>query len=301
MQTVDDGFQQITECRACTVCPNGHEVLEECHGTHDTVCSICPHGQYFNINEELSLDCQPCTVCPEHEITRCHGNQDAVCPVCPGGWYWDSSSSSCLLCNKCQKEYVTLIPCGTEDTVCSLCPQNQYLHHNKKTYVSSCRQCSKCPAKNGLQIATPCSNINDTVCKCIQGFFHLETHSSIHTCQSCSRCQNGFEMVAKCNGKRDTVCVKCVQGRYLHILPYTDGASPPYRCESCSACPEHYGTESLCEGTNDTVCTPCHQGEISREVLPDGKRICLPSKANTAKTIAGRNLFLQFVFKCDSS
>ncbi|XP_028920469.1 tumor necrosis factor receptor superfamily member 4 isoform X2 [Ornithorhynchus anatinus] len=74
----------------------------------------------------------------------------------------------------------------------------------------------------------------------------------------CHDCPAGFEMLERCNNKRDSKCVPCREGFFNEAMNY-------YKCKPCSWCYTDTGSQKSenCTATKDTVCH-CSEGTQPR-------------------------------------
>ena len=138
------------------------------------------------------------------------------------------------------------IPCGV-DRMCIVdnpapgCNCTQYLDVES----GSCKTCTSCCTSGQVEVQS-CSQVNDTVCTCIEGseFFNSETQR----CQACSACNEDERISADCTAMEDTKCVSQCPERYYYV-PEMGGCVVD--CEQCT----HGCTTS---GTPRCQCQPSH-------------------------------------------
>ncbi|XP_026645808.1 tumor necrosis factor receptor superfamily member 14 [Microtus ochrogaster] len=155
----------------------------------------------------------------------------AVEPLCKEEEY--SVGDHC--CPMCNPGYYVKRACSNwTGIVCAPCPPQTYTAHANG--LSKCLSCGACDPDMGLVTWRECSSREDTVCRCIPGYF-CETQEGDH----CSTC-NYFQ---------DTVCADCPTGTFSpggaqeECLPWT-------KCDAWYLKAEH--------GTSSTDATCSYSG-----------------------------------------
>ncbi|XP_053548178.1 tumor necrosis factor receptor superfamily member 6 [Bombina bombina] len=126
-----------------------------------------------------------------------------------------------------------------ENHCCKTCPPGQYKvsdcpeeHGNPqcgpctkgKDYMdypngySECLKCSHCDSVRGEAVLIDCTPVQDTLCKCIEGYFCNKTKAfpgHCIECLPCDRCEHGI--VENCTDRKNTVC-KVTSYRTFRII-----------------------------------------------------------------------------------
>ncbi|XP_044300623.1 tumor necrosis factor receptor superfamily member 16 isoform X1 [Varanus komodoensis] len=95
----------------------------------------------------------------------------------------------------------------------------------------------------------PCVESDNTVCKCIYGYYRDEASNA---CQECKICEVGYGLVYPCGENQDTWCEKCPGGTY------SDDANHVDPCFPCTVCEEDEITVKECTATSDARCRALH-------------------------------------------
>lgn len=96
--------------------------------------------------------------------------------------------------------------------VCEECTEGVDFMDKENGYPE-CQRCRNCDRGAGQEQLHPCTIIQNTVCKCIEGFFCSD--ENCNRCQRCTRCDN--EIAEECTSTKDTVC-KNFSGRTHAIV-----------------------------------------------------------------------------------
>ncbi|XP_040590932.1 LOW QUALITY PROTEIN: tumor necrosis factor receptor superfamily member 14 [Mesocricetus auratus] len=147
----------------------------------------------------------------------------SVQPLCREEEY--SVGGEC--CPMCNPGYHVKQACSERTgTVCAPCPPQTYTAHANG--LSECLSCGVCDPDMGLVTWQECSSREDTVCRCIPGYF-CETQEGDHcsTCLPHTACPLGQRVLKRGNHSQDTVCVDCLTGTFSsggnqeECLPWT--------------------------------------------------------------------------------
>ncbi|XP_038191165.1 tumor necrosis factor receptor superfamily member 14 isoform X1 [Arvicola amphibius] len=162
----------------------------------------------------------------------------AVEPLCKEEEY--SVGDQC--CPMCSPGYHVKHACSNwTGIVCAPCPPQTYTAHANG--LSECLSCGVCDPDMGLVTWRECSSREDTVCRCIPGYF-CETQEGDHcsTCLPHTNCSLGQRVLERGNHIQDTVCADCPTGTFSlggaqeECLPWT-------KCDAWYQKAEH-GTSS---------------------------------------------------------
>ncbi|XP_035293423.1 tumor necrosis factor receptor superfamily member 14 [Cricetulus griseus] len=151
----------------------------------------------------------------------------SVQPLCREEEY--SVGGEC--CPMCNPGYHVKQACSERTgTVCAPCPPQTYTAHANG--LSKCLSCGVCDPDMGLVTWRECSSREDTVCRCIPGYF-CETQDGDHcsTCLPHTTCPLGQRVLKRGNHSQDTVCADCLTGTFSpggnqeECLPWTKCSS----------------------------------------------------------------------------
>ncbi|XP_077588464.1 tumor necrosis factor receptor superfamily member 14-like [Stigmatopora nigra] len=93
-------------------------------------------------------------------------------------------------------------------TSCQLCMKDTYM--NIPTGQKHCFPCTNCSTGSGLEVKRECTDISDTLCKPLDGFFCLDTFAdSCRHAQKHKICQPGQYISQKGTPFNDTICLDC--------------------------------------------------------------------------------------------
>ena len=278
MYVCDAGFwfdTAATACVGCSGCANGYDIVTQCSGQADTMCSACVHIE----NGYATTTEAPCMY------------------DCDAGFWFDMAASACVMCSDCAAGYDVIDQCdGQADTVCSTCVhiENGYATTTEAPcmYVcnarfwfdvgnTACVMCSDCA--NGYDIVTQCSGQADTICstcapienghattadspcayECTSGYYW---DASSMVCEMCSGpCGAGEYIVTQCTATEDRVCDACDEVANAELVHHIDCL---YECVDgffavnstlCQACGTCGGNAAIaeCSATDDVVCSSC--------------------------------------------
>ncbi|KAH0626759.1 hypothetical protein JD844_001934 [Phrynosoma platyrhinos] len=110
-----------------------------------------------------------------------------------------------------------------------------------------CKSCKECVDLESMLV--PCVESDNTVCKCIYGYYRDRVS---HQCQECKICEVGYGLVYPCGETQNTWCEKCPFGTY------SDDANHVDPCFPCTVCEEDEITVKECTATSDAKCRALH-------------------------------------------
>uniref|UniRef100_A0A8D2IQY1 Nerve growth factor receptor n=1 Tax=Varanus komodoensis TaxID=61221 RepID=A0A8D2IQY1_VARKO len=161
---------------------------------------------------------------------------------CPTERY--TASGEC--CRACNLGEGVVQPCGFNQTVCEPC-LDSISYSDTVSATEPCKPCKECVGLESM--LAPCVESDNTVCKCIYGYYRDEASNA---CQECKICEVGYGLVYPCGENQDTWCEKCPGGTY------SDDANHVDPCFPCTVCEEDEITVKECTATSDARCRALH-------------------------------------------
>ncbi|XP_023282184.1 tumor necrosis factor receptor superfamily member 1A-like isoform X1 [Seriola lalandi dorsalis] len=140
---------------------------------------------------------------------------------CETGEY---ESENGICCNKCHRGSKLIEECHApgQRSNCTPCPDNQYMDNmNSATNCKSCRSCTK---RNEFQFS-PCKKYENTICRCISGYYKYDIDGDTSECRKCKQCGPHEKEKQKCTLEENTVC-ECKE-KYYKVKG---------KCEPCENC-----------------------------------------------------------------
>uniref|UniRef100_A0A8D0EA52 Nerve growth factor receptor n=1 Tax=Salvator merianae TaxID=96440 RepID=A0A8D0EA52_SALMN len=162
--------------------------------------------------------------------------------VCPTERY--TANGEC--CKACNVGEGVVQPCGINQTVCEPC-LDSVTYSDTVSATEPCKPCKECVGLEGM--LAPCVESDDTVCKCIYGYYRDERSN---LCKKCRICEVGYGLVYPCWEAQNTWCEKCPPGTY------SDEANHVDPCFPCTVCEEDEITVKECTPTSDAKCKALH-------------------------------------------
>uniref|UniRef100_A0A8C5I2P3 Tumor necrosis factor receptor superfamily member 6 n=1 Tax=Gouania willdenowi TaxID=441366 RepID=A0A8C5I2P3_GOUWI len=109
-------------------------------------------------------------------------------------------------CDKCSPGFKLEEKChfNGHRSKCVPCPPGQY--NSEKNYSPKCRTCRRCKASNFEVEETPCARHQNTICRCVDGFYKYMIDSETYECRRCSQCGSDETERQKCTPNQNTVC-----------------------------------------------------------------------------------------------
>uniref|UniRef100_A0ACB8EVR0 Uncharacterized protein n=2 Tax=Sphaerodactylus townsendi TaxID=933632 RepID=A0ACB8EVR0_9SAUR len=95
----------------------------------------------------------------------------------------------------------------------------------------------------------PCVESDNTVCKCVYGYYQDEETGD---CTECTICGVGFGLVYPCSEYQNTVCEECPLGTFSEEANHVDPCFP------CTICEENEIMVRECTTGSDAVCREIH-------------------------------------------
>ncbi|KAJ8287790.1 hypothetical protein COCON_G00004490 [Conger conger] len=162
-------------------------------------------------------------------------------------------------CEGCPKGKRVQSPCEvSKSTVCQGCEHGYFM--DGLNFLPNCRPCKSCHSNSHMMLAGECKADRDRQCKCEEGYY-CEDPSCGH-CRPVSECPRGSGVSIASNGRTDTICEQCPEGKYNNV---SDSKTPCLAHTKCEA----FGKQTGTPGTNlsDVVCT---EGKGCHWVVPAG-------------------------------
>ncbi|XP_077310305.1 tumor necrosis factor receptor superfamily member 6 isoform X2 [Lithobates pipiens] len=118
---------------------------------------------------------------------------------CKEGEYFASE----FCCKFCHKGTHATSDCTEPqgEPVCKECTEGVDFMDKENGYAE-CQRCRNCDKGAGQEQLHPCTITQNTVCKCIEGFFCSD--ENCNRCQKCKPCDH--EIAEECTSTKDTVC-----------------------------------------------------------------------------------------------
>ncbi|XP_061444770.1 tumor necrosis factor receptor superfamily member 16 isoform X3 [Rhineura floridana] len=158
--------------------------------------------------------------------------------ACPSEKF--TASGEC--CKACNIGEGVAQPCGINQTVCEPC-LDSVTYSDTVSITEPCKPCKECVGLEGM--SAPCVESDNTVCRCIYGYYRDERSNE---CKKCRICEVGFGLVYACGESQNTWCEKCPLGTY------SDEANHVDPCLPCTMCEEDEVTSEECTATSDAKC-----------------------------------------------
>uniref|UniRef100_A0A8C5I4J3 Uncharacterized protein n=1 Tax=Gouania willdenowi TaxID=441366 RepID=A0A8C5I4J3_GOUWI len=101
-------------------------------------------------------------------------------------------------CDKCSPGFKLEEKChfNGHRSKCVPCPPGQY--NSEKNYSPKCRTCRRC---KGNSTETPCARHQNTICRCVDGFYKYMIDSETYECRRCSQCGSDETERQKCESE----------------------------------------------------------------------------------------------------
>ncbi|XP_064410108.1 tumor necrosis factor receptor superfamily member 16 [Latimeria chalumnae] len=147
-------------------------------------------------------------------------------------------------CDLCHPGFGVSVACGKTNTQCEPCKTN-VTFSAESSLGAPCQPCSLCP--ENMKVASFCSDSQDTVCECTEGY-HLPSENSSAVCLPCDACPQGFGVVERCGPQQNTVCAICPEGFFSETLSLSEVCLP------CTVCGEDKKEISECKAISDALC-----------------------------------------------
>lgn len=144
----------------------------------------------------LSVSIPAVSLLPETEAPTCDGQEflteDNIC------------------CQRCHAGYKLVENCPAHgySTKCKRCPPGQYL--DQINYSRNCFSCKRCKENNFEVEDSPCTHKQNTVCRCMDGYYKSEIDSVTYECLECSTCGNKKCPECQCKNNYYRVKSKCL-------------------------------------------------------------------------------------------
>lgn len=264
-----------------------------CNGGENDKCLSCNSGTFLHLGQclsscpstrywadSISNTCQPCwssSIAPFSCLT-CDSPSSSSCFTCdPGYFLYPSPRGQCLqTCpdgywpnpstNACDTCWINAVV-NTDPYSCETCIGGGYSD-----------QCSSCFAGSFLHPNTG----GQCISSCPSGFWQ-DTYT--RTCQPCWSSSSPPYTCATCYGSRDTNCLSCHDGSFLHqgqcINPCPDGYWSDTSVRECKPCWSSTTSPfscKTCDAKYDSNCLSCNIGTFQYpmgygrciDICPDG-------------------------------
>nr|XP_008111719.1 PREDICTED: tumor necrosis factor receptor superfamily member 16 [Anolis carolinensis] len=149
-------------------------------------------------------------------------------------------------CKTCNIGEGVAQPCGLNQTVCEPC-LDSISYSDTVSATEACKPCKECIDLESMLV--PCVESDNTVCKCIYGYYR---DKKTNQCQECQICEVGYGLMYPCGENQNTMCEKCPLGTY------SDEANHVDPCFPCTVCEEDEITIKECTATSDARCRALH-------------------------------------------
>lgn len=148
-------------------------------------------------------------------------SQAAEEKTCPDG---DFITDKGVCCNKCSPGFKLAGECLAEGhrSNCTRCDPGEYM--DKLNFSPNCRSCKRCK-KNEVEVSK-CERHQNTICRCIEGYYKYPINSDTYQCLRCSKCQLDERETHTCTPDKNTVC-ECKENYYR---------AKKNKCEPCKNC-----------------------------------------------------------------
>uniref|UniRef100_G3P6Z9 TNFR-Cys domain-containing protein n=1 Tax=Gasterosteus aculeatus aculeatus TaxID=481459 RepID=G3P6Z9_GASAC len=163
-------------------------------------------------------------------------------PNCSGDTY--KVNGTC--CDRCAAGQYIVAECqGEKQSVCAECGRGGYTA--TKNHLKKCQACKECISINNQEKLKDCTAQEDTVCKCMMGFYCNDEHCD--HCQPLTECRPGEGVKVHATRTTDTVCAPCPGGTYSNV---TDSYS---LCQTHTRC-QDFGKVFKTQGNaaTDAIC-----------------------------------------------
>ncbi|KAM4600587.1 tumor necrosis factor receptor superfamily member 1A [Polymixia lowei] len=127
---------------------------------------------------------------------------------CKDGEYPNENGTCCDKCSPGHKLGAECVGKGLRST-CLECPSNQYM--DTVNFFRNCFRCTRC--KEREDEISPCKRIQNTVCRCKDGFYKEAVDLLTSQCLKCKSCEAGERQTNKCTPENNTVC-ECERDHY---------------------------------------------------------------------------------------
>ncbi|XP_060897602.1 tumor necrosis factor receptor superfamily member 14-like isoform X2 [Labrus mixtus] len=117
------------------------------------------------------------------------------CPMCPAGrWVYEDCTES-------------------RSSLCKACPGETFMNH--PTSRKECYKCKSCDEGSGLKNKTSCTNMSDTVCEPLEGFYCSDSREDdCEEARKHRRCKPGEYIREHGTSSADTMCSTCSDGTF---------------------------------------------------------------------------------------
>ncbi len=257
------------DCRPCTVCTSDNPGLlrldleegeladEQDINSPQDLLDLDGPGDYWQsvaCSHEQDTQCEPCTICSNHEYTEkeCSYFADAVCTACdycqPGTWTH----------HECSASLVKEIGGDAECSDCSACGDDQWVSQRCWTYFhgdTQCKDCTLCDVgeviegyyRGGFYIGEPC----------VAGDIWGEGSDTVCTpCTDHPGVDAGYWESTRCapDGEQDSVyspCYVCTQQEWEEVPCQPSADTICQDCTPIDHCPRE---NTVCTDPNNQIC-----------------------------------------------
>ncbi|XP_061675802.1 tumor necrosis factor receptor superfamily member 5 isoform X2 [Syngnathoides biaculeatus] len=149
-------------------------------------------------------------------------------------------------CDRCPAGKFVRADCDhSRQTQCDDCGRERYTA--TRNHLTSCLLCKLCSASDNQMTEKECKADQDTVCKCVSGFY-CNGHACDH-CLPATSCPSGSGVKVQTSKANDTICAPCVNGTYSNVFDSHSPCQTHTRCEDLGRVLKTAGTS-----TADAIC-----------------------------------------------
>uniref|UniRef100_UPI00398F6B91 tumor necrosis factor receptor superfamily member 14-like isoform X2 n=1 Tax=Pristiophorus japonicus TaxID=55135 RepID=UPI00398F6B91 len=131
-------------------------------------------------------------------------------------------------CSFCLSGSIVYKHCTREvGTTCKPCTAGEYIEHPNG--LDKCLKCKACDQELGLQIKDECTNIRNTICESLDGYYCRDRSCDLG--RKHKTCLPGQGVKEKGTGFKDTVCEVCPSGTYSSTASLTESCKNWTRCD----------------------------------------------------------------------
>ncbi|XP_037309324.1 tumor necrosis factor receptor superfamily member 5 [Pungitius pungitius] len=149
-------------------------------------------------------------------------------------------------CDRCVAGQYMVAKCDLKhETKCAECGRDRFTATTN--HLDKCQVCKKCNSINNQEKAKDCTAQEDTVCKCVTGYYC--SNEQCDHCQLLTKCPLGEGVKVHATRTNDTACAPCPDGTYSNVTDYYSPCQTHTRCEDFGRVVKTQGTP-----TTDAIC-----------------------------------------------
>uniref|UniRef100_A0A8C4ND06 TNFR-Cys domain-containing protein n=1 Tax=Eptatretus burgeri TaxID=7764 RepID=A0A8C4ND06_EPTBU len=111
------------------------------------------------------------------------------------------------------------------------------------SHTEPCRTCTMC--QRPMHMRVPCTEADDTICECEDGFFSAPRNGG---CIPCNECKPGMGVGMVCTPDSNTLCETCPIGFFSDVISNREPCLP------CTLCLGDQDILQDCTPTSDSIC-----------------------------------------------